>query len=451
MTFGPHFRWGVATAAFQIEGSADTRGPSIWDTFCREPGNVANGDTGDVACDHYRRYVEDVDLMASLGVQGYRFSISWPRVLPDGTGNPSQAGLDFYRRLVAVLRDRGIEPVATLYHWDLPQRLHDEGGWPSRATAYRFADYAAIVFEALGDGVDRWITQNEPWVTAFLGHAFGTKAPGTRDWRAAGAASHHLLLSHGLATRAFREVGPANGTIGIALNLTPVLPASESDEDAEAAVRYDGFHNRWFLEPVFRGSYPDDVVAELERLAGPFDAVETGDLELIAAPTDFLGVNYYSRTRVRADDASPFRAASAAPELPTTHMGWEVAPDALHDLLLRLRNDYGPLPLLITENGAAYDDPVPTDGVVDDPERAAFLRRHIQALERAVQDGVRVDGYYAWSLLDNFEWEHGYGKRFGLVYVDYATQRRIPKRSALWYRDWIAERRAADGNESQIG
>jgi beta-glucosidase len=441
MTSAPEFRWGVATAAFQIEGSAETRGASIWDAFCREPGKVANGDTGDVACDHYRRYTEDLDLMAALGVQGYRFSIAWPRVLPDGAGKPSRAGLDFYRRLVAGLRERGIEPVATLYHWDLPQRLEDEGGWRSRSTAFRFADYAALVFEALGDGVDRWITQNEPWVSAFLGHAFGTKAPGTRDWRAALAASHHLLLSHGLAVRAFREVGPREGSIGIALNLTPVYPASESDEDAKAAFRSDAFHNRWFLDPVFRGRYPDDGVAELERLAGaPFAAVEAGDLELIASPTDFLGVNYYSRTRVRADARAPFRAASAAPELPTTDMGWEVAPDALYDLLVRLRDDYGPLPLLITENGAAYDDPVPTDGVVDDPQREAFLRSHIEALERAVRAGVRVDGYYAWSLLDNFEWEHGYGKRFGLVYVDYATQRRIPKRSALWYRAFISAR-----------
>jgi beta-glucosidase len=440
MTFGPGFRWGVATAAFQIEGSAQTRGPSIWDTFCREPGKVANGDTGDVACDHYRRWADDLDLMADLGVQSYRFSISWPRVLPEGAGKPSRAGLDFYRRLVAGLRERGIEPVATLYHWDLPQKLQDEGGWPARSTASRFADYAAVVFEELAEGVDRWITQNEPWVTAFLGHAFGTKAPGARDWGAAVAASHHLLLSHGLAVRAFRELGPPNGSIGIALNLTPVYPATGSDEDAEAATRFDGFHNRWFLDPVFHGRYPDDAVVEFERLAGPFDAVEASDLEVVSAPIDFLGVNYYSRTRVRADADAPFRASSAPPELATTGMGWEVAPDALYDLLVRLRDKYGSVPLLITENGAAYDDPVPTDGVVDDPERVAFLRNHVHALERAVADGVRVDGYYAWSLLDNFEWEHGYGKRFGLVYVDYATQRRIPKRSALWYRDWILER-----------
>ena len=440
MTFAPEFRWGVATAAFQIEGGADARGQSIWDTFCRAPGKVANGDTGDVACDHYRRYAEDLDLMATLGVQSYRFSISWPRVLREGTGKPNRAGLDFYRRLVSGLRERDIEPVATLYHWDLPQKLQDAGGWPARATAERFADYAALVFEELGDGVARWITHNEPWVTAFLGHAYGTKAPGARDWRAALAASHHVLLSHGLALRAFRELGPSVGSAGIALNLTPVYPASAADEDAEAATRMDGFHNRWFLDPLLRGRYPEDSQAELERLGGTFDAVRAGDLDVISAPIDFLGVNYYSRTRVRADAAAPFRASSTPAEHPTTDMGWEVAPDALYDLLVRLRDDYGSVPLLITENGAAYDDPVPTDGVVDDPERVAFLRGHVQALARAVADGVRVDGYYAWSLLDNFEWEHGYGKRFGLVYVDYATQRRIPKRSALWYRDWIAAR-----------
>ncbi|MDQ3821820.1 MAG: GH1 family beta-glucosidase [Actinomycetota bacterium] len=439
MTFPAGFRWGAATAAYQVEGAADTRGPSIWDTFCRIPGAVVNGDTGDVACDHYRRWPEDLDLMARLGLQSYRFSIAWARVLPEGRGRPSRAGLDFYRRLVDGLLERSIEPLATLYHWDLPQRLQDEGGWPRRDTAERFAEYAALVFGELGGSVRRWITHNEPWVSAFLGHAFGTKAPGLRDWRAAAAAAHHVLLSHGLAVRAFRE-RPGTGEIGIALNLSPVYAATSAPDDGEAARRYDGFLNRWFLDPVLRGGYPADTVEELERLAGPFDVVRPGDLETIAAPVDFLGVNYYSRTRVRRDDAAPFRALSAPPELPITEMGWEIAPDAFVDLLVRLRRDYGPVPLVVTENGAAFADPIPTNGEVDDPDRVAFLRGHVEAVRRAVEAGVRVEGYYAWSFLDNFEWELGYQKRFGLVYVDYPTQRRIPKRSALWYRDWIAGR-----------
>jgi beta-glucosidase len=299
MTFPPGFRWGAATAAFQIEGGADQRGPSIWDTFCRVPGAVANGDDGDVACDHLRRWADDVDLMATLGLTSYRFSIAWPRILPEGRGRPSRAGLDFYRRLVERLLERSIEPLATLYHWDLPQALQDTGGWPERDTAARFAEYAALLFEELGGTVRRWITQNEPWVSAFLGHAFGTKAPGLRDWGAAARASHHLLLSHGLAVRAFRAHGPSDGEIGIALNLSPVYAASDAPGDAAAAARFDGFLNRWFLDPVFRASYPADTVAEIERLGGPFDAPQPGDLETIGQPIDFLGVNYYSRTRVR--------------------------------------------------------------------------------------------------------------------------------------------------------
>jgi beta-glucosidase len=437
--FPPGFVFGAATAAIQVEGAADARGPSIWDTFCRVPGRVAGGHTTDVACDHYHRYEEDLDLMQSLGLDAYRFSISWPRVLPDGSGAPSRRGLDFYRRLVDGLRARGIEPLATLYHWDLPQALEDAGGWPARETALRFAEYASLMFAELGDGVQRWITQNEPWVTTFQGHAYGTKAPGRRDWREALRVGHNLLLSHGLAMQAFRAAGPPGGSVGITLDFSPGYPATDSDADREAARRWDGFRNRWFLDAVLRGAYPGDLVEWYESRLGPLESGTGDDLAVVAEPIDFLGVNYYSRAVVHDDPADhPLAIGHAPPALPTTGMGWEVVPDALYELLLRIAREYGDIPILITENGSAYDDPVPANGLVPDPERLAYLRDHLDAVRRASAAGVNVLGYFAWSLLDNFEWEHGYEKRFGIVYVDYATQRRIPKQSALWYRDFIA-------------
>jgi len=437
--FPSTFRFGAATAAYQIEGSTrtDGRGESIWDRFAHTPGRVHNGDTGDIACDHYRRYRDDLDLMAGLGLQLYRFSISWPRVLPEGKGRPNPAGLDFYRRLVDGLLERGIEPMATLYHWDLPQALQDDGGWEHRDTAERFAEYAALVFAELGDGVRSWITHNEPWVTAFAGYGYGTKAPGVRDWPTALAVAHNLLLSHGLAVRAFRAAGPTGGEIAIALNLYPVYPATTRAEDREAAYRFDGFANRWFLDPVTYGYYPPDMVGEYEARFGHLDFVRPGDLATIAEPIDFLGVNYYSRMLASADGSEPIGVRTPVGPLPTTAMGWEVSPDTFYDLLVRVGREYG-LPLVITENGAAYDDRPPTNGVVEDLERLDYLRRHLAAVERAVLDGVDVRGYCAWSLLDNFEWDHGYSKRFGIVYVDYETQKRVPKRSALWYRDLIA-------------
>jgi beta-glucosidase len=441
MRFPPTFVFGVATAALQIEGAADERGPSIWDSFARIPGSVANADTPDVACDHYHRYEEDLDLMASLGVKAYRFSVSWPRVLPAGRGAPSRVGLDFYKRLVDGLQSRGIEPLATLYHWDLPQALHDAGGWPARETAERFAEFADVMFRELGGDVRRWITHNEPWVTAFLGHAYGTKAPGRRDWREALAVAHHVLLSHGLAVRAFRDSGPRDGLIGITLDFEPGYPLTDSQPDAEAAERWDAFRNRWFLEPVMRGAYPGDLLAWLESKLGRLELGAAEDLDVISAPTDFLGVNYYSRTVVAEDRRDgPLGIRHAAPTLPTTAMGWEVVPDVFYDLLVRIGREYDGLPILITENGSAYDDPAPTNGVVADSGRLEYLRKHLRAVARAAESGVNVEAYFAWSLLDNFEWEHGYGKRFGIVYVDYATQRRIPKQSALWYRDFIASR-----------
>ena len=430
-SFPVGFRFGVAMAAYQIEGAVneDGRGPSIWDAFCHRPGAVAGGDTGDIACDHYHRWRDDLDLMAALGIESYRFSISWPRVQPDGRGALNPAGVDFYRRLCEGLRERGIEPVATLYHWDLPQARQAAGGWSVRDTAERFAEYAGRMGEELGDLVDAWITHNEPWVVAFLGHAEGVKAPGIRDWPTALRASHHLLLSHGWAVQALRGHGP----VGITLNLAPVR-----SDDVDAATRMDGYLNRWFLDPVFRGWYPEDMVGHYERRYGPFDVVRDGDLGTISEPIDFLGVNYYFPQRVRSDPSrQPLELMSVVPPPPTTAMGWEVDPGGLHELLVRVRRDYGNVPIYITENGAAFEDGPVVNGTLEDPRRVEYLRSHIGALARAIADGVDVRRYFAWSMLDNFEWEHGYAKRFGLVYVDYSTQRRVPKRSGLWYRDFI--------------
>jgi beta-glucosidase len=445
----PGFRFGVATAAYQIEGAAreDGRGESIWDRFAHTPGRVAGGDTGDVACDHYHRWRSDLDLMAGLGIEAYRFSIAWPRVLPDGAGAVNAPGLRFYRELAEGLLERGIEPIATLYHWDLPQALQDQGGWASRDTAARFAEYASAVAAELGDVVSEWVTINEPWVVAFQGHAHGTKAPGMRDWPTALRAGHHALLAHGLGTQAVRAAVPG-ARVGITLNLAPIHPAGDADH--EAALLMDGHLNRWFLDPVVRGRYPSDMLELYERRFGPLDFVEGDDLSVIATRTEFMGVNYYAPQRVRADASrDPLGVRQAPPGPPTTAMGWEVAPEGLHELLVRVRNDYGDIPIYITENGASYDDPPAQDGRVEDPERVAYLESHVAALRAAIADGVRVERYCVWSLLDNFEWEHGYGKRFGIVFVDYETQRRIPKRSGLWYRDYIE--RTRDGAAAATG
>jgi beta-glucosidase len=430
MTFPADFVWGAATSAYQIEGAvdADGRGESIWDRFSHTPAKVKNGDTGDVACDHYNRVEEDLELMSSLGLQAYRFSVAWPRVQPDGTGPANEAGLDFYRRLVDGLRARGIRPFATLYHWDLPQALEDRGGWRSRDTAERFADYAELVFEALGDGVEAWITHNEPAVAAYVGHGRGRHAPGLRDWAAAVRVAHHLLLSHGLALRRFRGSAP----IGITFDLSPAW-----GDDEAAVTLWDGFRNRWFLDAVLRGAYPADLAAVFERRLGPLDAIEPGDLELISAPVDFVGVNYYTPNRVRSNEAvDPVGVEVLPPEPPVTAMSWEVAPGGFRELLVRLQRDYG-VPLYVTENGAAFDDPAPTGSVVEDPDRVAYLEGHVDALARALADGVDVRGYFVWSLLDNFEWAEAYSKRFGIVQVDFDTQQRTPKRSGLWYRELI--------------
>ncbi len=441
-----NFVWGAATAAYQIEGAtkADGRGESIWDRFAAEDGNVANGESGEPACDHYHRWRDDLDLMQALGLQGYRFSISWPRVQPDGRGPVNQKGLDFYRRLAAGVRERGIVPLATLYHWDLPQALQDEGGWGSRDVVERFVDYARIMFDALGDDVGDWITHNEPWVIAFLGHAYGTKAPGKHDWSLALRAAHHVMLSHGLAVRAYREHG--RGRIGITLDLTVASAARPERADIEAARRLDGHRNRWFLDPMLLGRYPADMLELYESRVGPRDEILRGDLESISEPVDFLGVNFYHPQAVVEGNENPVLRLTSVPiGGEQTAMGWPIVPGALAELLVRIRRDYGDIPLLVTENGAAFDDRLDGDGHVHDERRIAYLEGHIDAVERARREGVDVRGYYVWSLLDNFEWESGYDKRFGIVFVDFPTQTRVPKQSALWYRDLIARRNGGNG------
>jgi beta-glucosidase len=445
MSFPRDFAWGAATAAFQIEGAttADGRGESIWDRFARTPGKVQNGDTGDPACEHYYRWQEDLDLIASLGLRAYRFSVSWPRIQPSGRGPANPKGLDFYRRLVEGLRERGVSPLVTLYHWDLPQALEDEGGWASRETAERFAEYAELVFDGLDGLVEDWTTHNEPYVTSFLGYATGTKAPGATDWPRALRASHHVLLSHGAVVRAFREAGRA-GRIGITLDLTVARPGGDAAEDRAAAGRLEAHHNGWFLDPIFRGAYPAEMLSLYERRFGSLDVIEAGDLETIAQPLDYLGVNFYRpNVVVAADDGSVIGVREVAQDADRTAMGWPVVPTALTELLVGLRKDYGELPLLITENGAAFEDRLNGADVVEDPRRVAYIESHLAAVEAAIAAGVDVRGYFVWSLLDNFEWEHGYSQRFGIVYVDFETQRRVPKRSALWYRDRI--RAATEG------
>jgi beta-glucosidase len=437
VSFPPEFAWGFATSAYQVEGAAGGRGRSIWDAFCLVPGAIEDGTSGEVACDHYNRVEDDVRLIASLGADAYRFSIAWPRVLPEGRGRVNEEGIGFYRRLCERLRERGVRPLATLYHWDLPAALQAHGGWAASDTVERFVEYAQLVFERLGDLVDDWITINEPFCVAFHGHALGLKAPGRRDWAEAVRVSHHLLLAHARTVEAYRAV--ADGRIGIAINVTPVEPASESEADVDAARRLDGFHNRWFLDGVFRRRYPEDMVGELERRYGVVPDVDESELAALSDLGDFVGVNFYTRIRARANPGSSLFGADELPSSgAVTAMGWEIVPEALHDVLLRISREYTSLPLLITENGAAFDDVRNGEPVVEDPRRIDYLRRHIGEIARAIDDGVDVRGYFPWSLLDNFEWEQGYSKRFGLVYVDYATLERVPKQSALWYRDFIA-------------
>ncbi|MEU1217678.1 GH1 family beta-glucosidase [Streptomyces microflavus] len=432
------FTWGVATAAYQIEGAVteDGRSPSIWDTFSHTPGKIDNGDTGDVACDHYHRVPEDIGLIKQVGAEAYRFSLAWPRVVPDGDGPVNKAGLDFYDRLVDGLLEAGVTPFATLYHWDLPQVLQDRGGWTVRETSEHFAAYASQVVERLGDRVKDWATLNEPLCSAWIGHLEGRMAPGLTDLTAAVRASYHLHLGHGLAVQAIRAAS-SDARVGIVNNLSPIEPASTSEADLAAARRADGHINRWWLDPVLGRGYPQDMV----ELYGVELPVQPGDLETIAAPLDWLGLNYYFRQIVTAD---PSGRAPGFTQVPVagarhSHMDWEVYADGLEQLLLRLTEEYGVERIYVTENGSAFQDTVAADGSVHDPERVRYLEEHLAACARAVAKGAPLAGYFAWSLLDNFEWAYGYDKRFGLVHVDYATQRRTVKTSGRRYAELVRE------------
>jgi beta-glucosidase len=433
------FVWGAATAAYQVEGAAteDGRGESIWDRFSATPGKVVNGDTGAVACDTYHRYAEDIGLMRSLGIGAFRFSVAWPRILPEGRGRVNQAGLDFYDRLVDELLANGLDPYVTLYHWDLPQVLEDRGGWPARATVEAFTEYTDVVVARLGDRVRHWITQNEPWVVSWLGYGLGVHAPGRKTEREALAAGHHVLLAHGRAAEVIRREAP-DSEVGITIDLVPTYPFSDEEADVEAARQSDGFRNRWFLEPVLGHGYPEDMI---ERYAEILPTIEDGDMETIAATLDFLGVNYYTRSVVRAgiDDAAPTSVETEGAE--HTEMGWEVYPSGLRELLVRLHTTYELPDLYITENGAAFPD-ARENGSVPDHRRIAYLEGHLGALASGIADGVPVRGYFLWSLLDNFEWAFGFSRRFGIVYVDFETLERVPKDSFAWYRDFIAAQRA---------
>ncbi len=447
LTFPENFLWGAATSSYQIEGAwnEDGRGESIWDRYARTPGMILDGSNGDVACDHYHLWRDDITLMKDLGLHSYRFSIAWPRILPRGRGAVNQAGLDFYSRLVDTLLEQGIIPFATLYHWDLPQLLEDQGGWPARTTAEAFVEYADVVSRHLGDRVKHWITHNEPWVTGILGYKDGTKAPGVRDWGAALAASHHQLLSHGWAVPVLRRNSPG-AEVGITLNFNPAVPASPSAADFDAYRKFDGHFHRWYLDPLYGRHYPADSVADYIAAGHlPPDGpafVQPGDFAAIAVPTDFLGVNFYNRAVMRNTSVPEHenlpQTVFPAPRSEWTDMGWEVHADSLYELLARLHFDYRPAKLYLTENGAAYSGGLNGDGRVHDERRQRYLRDHFAAAQRAIAAGVPLAGYFVWSLLDNFEWELGYTQRFGIVWVDYETQERVLKDSALWYREVIA-------------
>lgn len=445
--FPRDFRFGVATAAYQIEGAVTAGGrvPSIWDTFTATPGAIEHGDTGEQACDHYHRYAEDVALMRGLGIDAYRFSIAWPRIVAPG-GRPNSAGIAFYDRLLDELLAAGITPWATLYHWDLPQSLEEEGGWAARDTAYRFAEYAGVAAEAFGDRISHWITLNEPWVSSFLGYASGMHAPGRTDHAAALAAAHHLMLGHGLALQSLRAARP-EVHVGITLNLTHVEGPDDRPLHAEAIRRADAIANRIFLDPLLRGRYPADLLSDTAHVTD-HSYVHEGDLEIVSGTIDFLGVNYYSPLVVTSG-AYPGSAAIGIVDRHRARsgMGWEIDPGGLTKTLTRLTRDYGPLPLVVTENGSAWPDVVSDDGAVHDPDRTAYLVAHLRACLDALAEGVDLRGYFAWSLMDNFEWSHGYAQRFGLVHIDFATQRRTRKDSGDWYAGFLTTGRAATTRE----
>ncbi|HEV8190225.1 MAG TPA: GH1 family beta-glucosidase [Ktedonobacterales bacterium] len=435
--FPEDFLWGSATASYQIEGAFDEdgKGESIWDRYAHTPGRIADGTTGDVACDSYHRWREDLDLLTQLKHLAYRFSIAWPRVLPEGRGQANLRGLDYYDRLVDGLLERGIVPFLTLYHWDLPQALQDQGGWAQRDTAGAFAEYVTAVVRRLGDRVHHWITHNEPQVVTYEGHVRGTKAPGLHDERLIAPVAHHLLFSHGLAVQVIRAFARPGTRVGITLNVSALEPATDRAEDERATERLDGLWHRLYLDPIFRGSYPEDTQSLLQM---PTDLVQEGDMQTIAAPLDFLGENYYTRRRVRAGNDGGLEPERLQPEGQLTTMGWEVYPQGLTDVLQRLHRDYQPQALYVTENGAAFPDTVTPNDEVHDRERSAYLREHLLAAREALAQGVPLRGYFVWSLLDNFEWQHGYTQRFGMLYTDYRTQRRILKDSAYLFTETVA-------------
>ncbi|MDX1677967.1 GH1 family beta-glucosidase [Arsukibacterium sp.] len=437
----PDFTFGVATASFQIEGAANSRLPCIWDTFCAEPGRIKDGSDGLVACDHVNRWREDVELIASLGVDAYRFSIAWGRVI-NRDGSINQAGLDFYRQLLEALQAHNIKAFVTLYHWDLPQYLQDNGGWLNRATAFKFADYADKVSRALGDKVYSYATLNEPFCSAYLSYEAGIHAPGVQNRKQGRQVAHHLLLAHGLAMTVLRRNAP-RALNGIVLNFSPCHPASTSDADIRAARMADQYHNQWYIQPLFEGRYPE-LLSELPSNEQP--EIAAGDMAIIAQPLDFLGVNYYTRTVYR-DNGKGWFSDVPPTTPPLTDMGWEIYPAGLTEILLDINKRYPLPPVYITENGAAMPDTV-QQGMVQDSERVAYFQQHLQAVEHAISAGVRIDGYFAWSLMDNFEWAEGYAKRFGIVYVDYTTQQRVLKASAIALRDCFASRTAADNKSA---
>jgi beta-glucosidase len=434
--FPVHFLWGAATASYQIDGAVneDGRGSSIWDDFANTPGKTYQGQSGQVAADHYHRIEEDTDLMVQLGLGAYRFSIAWPRILPEGRGAINEAGLDFYDRLVDTLLAKGIEPFVTLYHWDLPSPLERAGGWLNRATAYAFADYAEIVTRRLGDRVANWITLNEPWCSAYLGYGIGVHAPGLNDRQSAIDAAHHLLLGHGLAVPRMRAHLPSSAQVGITLILTQIYGADERTETTRDVELANEFNNGWFLDPIYRGAYPERL---FEHMALNPPPIQEGDLNIISAPLDFLGVNNYSRILIRGARTQPLadrcEYVSPVPNACYTDMGWEIYPNGLRDLLVNVGRNYPVGKLYVTENGAAFPDVWDGGDTVSDPGRVAYLHAYISACAEAIEQGAPLCGYFVWSLMDNFEWSEGFAKRFGVVYIDYPTQRRVIKESGHWY------------------
>jgi beta-glucosidase len=433
VVFPADFVWGASTSSYQIEGARqeDGKGASIWDVFTRQPGKIAGGDKGDTANDHYHRMQEDVALMADLGLRAYRFSFAWPRIIPSGVGVANQAGLDFYNRLIDALLSKGIEPYPTMYHWDLPQVLQEQGGWVNRDSADWFLEYACLLHKNFGDRISRWVTFNEPWVSAYLGYYTGLHAPGYKDIKSALAANHHLLLAHGRSVREIRSAAVKPVDLGIVLNLSPVVPLTDQPEDIKAAHVYDGYLNRMLLDPLFKGTYP----ADMKALYGEkMPVIQPGDLEIISQPLDFLGINYYMRNTIRHNPAQELLDFDLVwPQGQPYSEMWEIFPPGLYDIINRVWKDYQPRSIFITENGTAVTDGLDADGRVRDPRRIQYLQDHLTEVNRAIQAGIPVSGYFVWSLMDNFEWSEGYSRRFGIVYVDYATQARHIKDSGRWY------------------